>query len=69
MVFCFISNNKIIIRKSDNMLIVKDFKDYEIIDASNGEKYERWGKYYLLATAQGALLDRHNKNFRSCNGT
>ena len=26
-------------------------------------------KIYLLATAQGALLDRHNKNFRSCNGT
>lgn len=25
-------------------------------------------KIYLLATAQGALLDRHNKNFRSCNG-
>ena len=32
MVFCFISNNKIIIRKSDDMLIVRDFKDYEIIE-------------------------------------
>ena len=26
----------------------KDWKDYEIIDTSNGEKLERWGKYILL---------------------
>lgn len=26
----------------------KKFGDYEIIDASCGEKLERWGKYYLL---------------------
>lgn len=30
------------------MLIVKDFDDYEVIDASRGEKYERWGDIYLL---------------------
>lgn len=30
------------------MDITKDFKDYEIIDASNGFKYERWGSIYLL---------------------
>ena len=30
------------------MEIVKDFYDYEIIDASCGEKYERWGNVYLL---------------------
>ena len=30
------------------MLVTNDFKDYEIIDASNGMKYERWGKIYLL---------------------
>lgn len=30
------------------MLIVKDFKDYELIDMSNGEKLERWGNIYLL---------------------
>ncbi len=29
------------------MLVVKDFKDYEIIDASNGEKYERWKNYFF----------------------
>ncbi len=31
-----------------NMKVVKDFKDYEIIAASNGMKYERWGNVYLL---------------------
>lgn len=30
------------------MNIVNDWKDYEIIDASNGMKLERWNKYYLL---------------------
>lgn len=30
------------------MKLVSNFSDYEIIDASNGMKYERWGKYYLL---------------------
>ena len=30
------------------MKIVDDFDDYEIIDAANGEKLERWGNIYLL---------------------
>lgn len=30
------------------MLIDDEFKDYEIISMSNGEKLERWGNYYLL---------------------
>lgn len=30
------------------MEIVKDFKDYELIDASNGMKYERWKDIFLL---------------------
>jgi len=33
---------------SDNMEIVNDFKDFEIIDATNGMKYERWNHTYLL---------------------
>ncbi len=32
----------------DVMELVKDFKDYEIISMSKGEKLERWGKYYFL---------------------
>ena len=30
------------------MLICRDWKDYELLDASDGMKYERWGNYYLL---------------------
>lgn len=30
------------------MKVIKDFNDYEIIDASRGEKLERWGNIYLL---------------------
>ena len=30
------------------MNFVNDFYDYEIIDANNGEKLERWGNIYLL---------------------
>jgi len=29
------------------MIIAKDWKDYELIDASNGEKLERWGDIIL----------------------
>ena len=42
------------------MLIVRDFKDYEIIDASNGEKYERWGKYYFLRPDPQIIWDNGN---------
>ena len=30
-----------------NMKVIRDFKDYETIDASKGMKYERWGNIYL----------------------
>ena len=30
------------------MLVVNDFKDYEIVAASRGQKLERWGNIYLL---------------------
>ena len=30
------------------MELISNFDDYEIIDASNGEKLERWGNIYLL---------------------
>ena len=42
------------------MLIVKDFEDYEIIDASNGEKYERWGNYYFLRPDPQIIWDNGN---------
>ena len=30
------------------MFIANNWKDYEVIDTSNGEKLERWGKYLLV---------------------
>lgn len=30
------------------MWVASHWKDYEVIDASNGEKLERWGKYLLI---------------------
>ena len=30
------------------MLLCNDWKDYELLDASSGMKYERWGDIYLL---------------------
>src|SRR5690348_11299028 len=29
------------------MFVADDWKDYELIDAGNGEKLERWGSYVL----------------------
>ena len=44
------------------MEVVKDFKDYEIIDASNGMKYERWNNIYLLRP--DPLIIWENKNMK-----
>ena len=42
------------------MLLLEDFKDYELIDASNGEKYERWGNVYLLRPDPQVIWDNGN---------
>ena len=44
------------------MEVVKDFNDYEIIDASNGMKYERWDNIYLLRP--DPLIIWENKNMK-----
>jgi len=44
------------------MEIVEDFKDYEIIDANLGMKYERWNNIYLLRP--DPLIIWENKNFK-----
>ena len=47
------------------MKVVNSWEDYEIIDASNGEKLERWGNIYLLRPDpqiiwdNGDLLDKY----------
>jgi 23S rRNA (cytosine1962-C5)-methyltransferase len=42
------------------MRLANNWQDYEIIDASNGEKYERWGKYYLLRPDPEVIWDNGN---------
>lgn len=42
------------------MNTVNDFKDYEIIDASRGEKLERWGNIYLLRPDPQIIWDNGN---------
>lgn len=42
------------------MKIANNWKDYECIDASNGEKYERWGNIYLLRPDPQVVWDNGN---------
>ena len=42
------------------MKIADEWKDYECIDASNGEKYERWGNVYLLRPDPQIIWDNGN---------
>ena len=45
------------------MWIANNWKDYEVIDCSKGEKLERWGKYLLVRPdPQGDL--GHAKNMK-----
>lgn len=45
------------------VLVVNNFKDYEIISMSEGEKLEKWGNYYLLRPDPEIIWkDKLNKN-------
>lgn len=44
------------------MWIADGWKDYEVIDTSNGEKLERWGKYILLRPDPQVLWNTPKKN-------
>lgn len=52
------------------MWIADDWKDYEIIDCSKGEKLERWGKYILLRPDPQVLWDtpKNNSAWNKLNG-
>lgn len=39
------------------MLVANEWEDYEIIDASNGQKFERWGNVYLLRPDPQVIWD------------
>jgi len=38
----------ILFREKNHMWVADHWKDYEVLDTSNGEKLERWGKYRLV---------------------
>ena len=42
------------------MNVANNWKDYEIIDASCGQKYERWGNIYLLRPDPQVIWDNGN---------
>lgn len=42
------------------MLVANNWKDYELLDASRGEKLERWGDIYLLRPDPQVIWDNGN---------
>lgn len=52
------------------MWVADQWKDYEIIDCSKGEKLERWGDYILLRPDPQVLWDlpRKNRAWKQLNG-
>ena len=40
------------------MDVANNWKDYEILDMANGEKLERWGKYYTNKTRPTNNMER-----------
>lgn len=52
------------------MWIAKNWKDYEVIDTSSGEKLERWGKYILLRPDPQVIWNTERKNplYKKLNG-
>lgn len=51
-----------VIDKENHMWVAENWKDYEVIDTSNGEKLERWGKYILLRPDPQVLWNTPKKN-------
>lgn len=52
------------------MWIADGWKDYEVIDTSNGEKLERWGDYILVRPDPQVIWNtkKDNKGWRNMNG-
>ncbi|MBE5848267.1 MAG: SAM-dependent methyltransferase [Lachnospiraceae bacterium] len=52
------------------MWIANDWKDYEVIDTSGGEKLERWGEYRLVRPDPQVIWtsDQKNKAWKKPNG-
>lgn len=52
------------------MWIADNWKDYEVIDCSKGEKLERWGDYILVRPDPQVIWDtpKTDKGWKSRNG-
>lgn len=52
------------------MWIASNWKDYEVIDCTDGEKLERWGKYILLRPDPQVIwsTDKINQYYKKLNG-
>ena len=52
------------------MWLADHWKDYEVIDCSNGEKLERWGNYLLVRPDPQVIWDtpRAHKGWKRMNG-
>lgn len=52
------------------MWLADNWKDYEVIDTSNGEKLERWGKYILLRPDPQVIwnTEKQAKEWKQLNG-
>ena len=52
------------------MWIANNWKEYEVIDCSCGEKLEHWGKYTLLRPDPQVIWNtpKKNKNWKKLNG-
>ena len=46
------------------MWIADNWKDYEVIDTSSGEKLERWGDYILLRPDPQVIWNTPKKDYR-----
>ncbi|MBR1741493.1 MAG: class I SAM-dependent methyltransferase [Lachnospiraceae bacterium] len=52
------------------MWIAEDWKDYEVIDTSGGEKLERWGRYLLVRPDPQVIwqTEKREKGWKNPNG-
>lgn len=56
--------------ENNYMWIADNWKDYEVIDTSSGEKLERWGKYLLVRPDPQVIWNtpKNNPGWRNKNG-
>ena len=71
--FFYLWEDKTIIQYERNsiiMWIADNWKDYEVIDCSKGEKLERWGDYILVRPDPQVIWDtpKTDKGWKSRNG-